>query len=166
MHFLLDLNQCKASDQCQDVFFLEIYAIDAILHSLRMRTVHNRIMRAQFKCNLLSSSILCKRHQYGSIRQCCASGIIWLNIVASCINNYIIILWLNASCECMHHWLNASVQLSALHQASIWLNAVHQLINVALHHASIWLNPLHHGSILCIHVSMMCIRHQYSLMHL
>ena len=57
----------------------------------------------------------------------------------------------------MHQWLNCS--------ASIWLTAVHQASIIALHQASMWLCIMQqYGSMLCIHGSMMCIRHQYRLM--
>ena len=77
------------------------------------------------------------------IAQCCASGI-------------------NVGVQHASIWLDAatSTWLKDVHQA-LWFNAVYQ--------ASKWLNAVHHvsinyGSMLCIHDSLMCIRHQYGLM--
>ena len=62
--------------------------------------------------------------------------------------------------------LNKERRRTTTKSSAPWLNAVHpRLIDV--HQASIiWLNAVHHapiyGSILCIHGSKMCIRHQYA----
>ena len=67
--------------------------------------------------------------------------------------------WLSA----VHPWL------IDVHQAFIWVNAVHQA-SVIAHcctsgiHMAVLLASIRYGSMLCIHGAMMCIRNQYGSM--
>ena len=84
--------------------------------------------------------------------QCCASGIIWLNIVASSS-----IIWLNV----VHPWLNAIRHQYVAQCCTSGINMAlhHALINMAQCCAS-YINitqSQHHGS-------LMYIRHQYGSM--
>ena len=153
--------------------------IDAILRRSRMCTVLcNRIMRAQFKCKPLismqhqSSSMLCEKHQYGSIWLTMAQC--WLNKQQYgsmlCIrhHNYgsislhhaSVVIWLML---CMAQYYQASICGSMLcirdQYGSIWLNSLHHAsiwLSTVYHASKLWLNPMHHGSILCIHRSICC----------
>ena len=84
-------------------------------------------------------------HQYGSVL--CIRHQLWLNHV--------------------HHGsLNAvHPRLIDVHQTSVWFNAVHQISIIAQCCVpGTWLCITHqYGSMLCNHVSMMCIRHHYGL---
>ena len=124
------------------------------LRSLRMRTVHNRFLRAQFKCELLSSM---QQELSIKLAQCCVKtsyyGSIWLSgsmlaqyydsmlcirhhnymaqYAASCINNYNnygSMLCIQGSCNAIKHQYVAQCCVSG--------------INIAVHHAN--------GSMLCI----------------